>query len=161
MPKKRKRLNPRQANLIKELSKGKTLGQAGIAAGYTKKHPRQAAHQALEGIRKTMPQVLEAAGFTDEVLIDRYLRPLMNAHETVFAKFEGKITDSRKVIAWGPRKDGLDLAFRLKGSYAASTEEGRGPSVQVVIVDVPRPDRSKIIGVGGNGSCPTPIPDEK
>jgi len=49
----------------------------------------------------------------------------MNAEDTEFAKFEGKITDAKNVIAWDPRRAGLDMAFNLKGSYAAKDS---GPS---------------------------------
>src|ERR1700687_365731 len=140
----RNKLTPRRARFIKELVKGKSLTQAAVNAGYSEKNAGQSGHQTLTRIQQRMPEVLESHGLTDDILIEKYLKPLMNAKETVFAKFEGEITDRCDVIAWGPRRDGLDLAFKLKGSYAASTEEGRGPSVQVIVLDVVTPDRSAI-----------------
>ena len=94
-----------------------------------------------------MPDILDAHGLTDEVLIDKYLRPALEAEETRYIVTGGvnnaKI-HSRKQPIWEPRLRALDMSFKLKGSYSASTEEGRGPSVQVIVLDVVRPDRSAI-----------------
>jgi hypothetical protein len=142
MPKRKnrgsKRLTPRQAKLIKELAKGKTQGAAALAAGYSPNNPDQSAHQAMEQIRNKMPQLLDDAGLTERHVIEKYLAPLMNAQETEFAKFKGKITDKKNVVAWGPRGQGLDMYFRLRGSYAPTKigggENGNEP-VKVLIID--------------------------
>jgi hypothetical protein len=160
MPKKKKHsLTPRQAKFLKELAKGKTQKDAALAAGYSKSSPRQAATQALEQIRMTMPEALERAGLTAPVLIDKYLRPLMNAHETKFAQYEGTFTDSRKVKAWGARATGLDMALRIGGHYAADkAEQQTNIGVKIIIpVEVPRPGRPAIevqtsSGTNGNGA---------
>src|ERR1700674_3366889 len=140
----RKVISPRRRKLIQHLAKGKSITEAERLAGYSTKYPGQNGSQALREMRKSMPEVLDALGLTDHSLVENYLKPLLNAKETVFAKYKGKFGQKRDVVSWGPRQQGLDMAFRLKGSYAASTEEGRGPSVQVILVDVPRPDRSAI-----------------
>jgi hypothetical protein len=119
------KLTPQQRALVKHLLAGKTITDSARLAGYADNgYVGQMGSQALEAIRRKMPEVLDAHGLTDEVLIEKYLKPLMNAEETEFAKFEGKITDERNVIAWEPRKSGLDMAFNLKGSYAASQSNG-------------------------------------
>ena len=133
---------PKRRKLIAELARGKSITEAEKAAGYSTKWPGQSGSQALRAMRKTMPEVLEAAGLTDEALIEKYLKPLLNARETKFFQRNGRVVSKRQVVAWGPRKDGLDLAFKLKGSYATPDEHGRGSPVQVIILDVPRPDRS-------------------
>ena len=118
IPRGQRTLTTRQTKLVYNLSKGMTLEQAGIASGYSKRSAAQCAFQALEAIREKMPQILDKAGLTDYALVERYLKPALEAQETEFAKFEGQITDSRDVIAWGPRLQALDMAFNLKGSYA-------------------------------------------
>jgi len=124
-------LNERERLLLKALSKGRTYAEAAREAGYTAKHAAQSGFQAFQNIREKMPEVLERMGFSDEAVIDKYLKPLLEAQETEFAKFEGRITDERNVVAWGPRQQGLDMLFRLKGSYAR--EDGPNVAVQVNI----------------------------
>lgn len=169
----RKILTPKRRKLIQELSKGKNLTEAGLAAGFSKKCPSQSAHQALSLMSKTMPEMLDEAGLTDFAIIEKYLKPLLNATETKFFPFRHTKTEqveqeidgpngtkikqktpvettiqtiqTKDVIAWGPRRDGLDILCRMKGTYAASSEENRGPGVQVVILDCPRPDRSQFV----------------
>lgn len=112
------RLSIQQRNLVKGLMKGMTITEAAVTAGYSDKNPAQSGSQALDSIRLKMPEVLDRAGLTDEVLIEKYLRPALVANDTEFAKFEGKITDQVEVVAWSPRLTALDMAFNLKGSYA-------------------------------------------
>ncbi|MGA3164904.1 MAG: hypothetical protein ABSF14_02180 [Terriglobia bacterium] len=50
--------------------------------------------------------------------------PGLEAMETKLAQDKGKFTDERDLVAWGPRLQALDMAFNLKGSYAA--KQGRG-----------------------------------
>ncbi len=45
--------------------------------------------------------------------------PGLEAMETKLAQDKGKFTDERDLVAWGPRLQALDMAFNLKGSYAA------------------------------------------
>ncbi len=117
------KLTPQQRALVKNLVKGMNITEAAREAGYADNgYVGQLGSQALEGIRVKMPELLDKHGLTDDSLIENYLKPLMVAEETEFAKFEGRITDERNVIAWGPRKEGLDMAFKLKGSYAKDTD---------------------------------------
>lgn len=143
---KRPSLNARQTQLVKELAKGKSITQAGIAAGYSAKHARQNAHQALEGIRAKMSDVLDRHGLTDDVLIDKYLRPLLSANTTKHFAHQGKVVSARTYKDNETRRQSLDMAFRLKGSFAPKTEEEAhiaqqflGPTV--LILDIPRPKR--------------------
>lgn len=142
---KKKPLTPKQKSLAKHLLKGRSRAKAYQLAGYSGKNPRQGAHQVIKQIQEKMPELMDRLGLTDEVLVTKYLHPLLNAHATEFAKFEGRITDSRKVIAWGPRKEGLDIAFKLKGSYSATgASETTNVGVQVIILNSPRPQRPAI-----------------
>lgn len=113
-----KKLTPQQKALVKNLAKGMSISDAAREAGYADNgYVGQIGSQALENIRLKMPEVLEKHGLTDDALVENYLKPALDAEETEFAKFEGRITDSRNVIAWGPRLQALDIAFNLKGSY--------------------------------------------
>lgn len=143
---KRPSLNPRQATLVKELAKGKTIKQAGIAAGYSPNHARQGAHQALEGIRAKMPEVLDRHGLTDDVLIDKYLLPLLSAKITKHFAHQGRVVHKRDYSDNDTRRQTLDMTFKLKGSYAPKTEEEAHISQQfmgptVIVLDLPRPKR--------------------
>jgi phage terminase small subunit len=135
-----KKLTPQQRALVKNLTKGMSITDAAREAGYADNgYVGQMGSQALENIRLKMPAILDKHGLTDEVLVEDYLKPLLNAEETEFAKFEGRITDERNVIAWGPRKEGLDIAFRLKGSYAPkSADEIDAGNITINLGALPR-----------------------
>lgn len=123
--KKKKSLNQRERLLLKSLATGATFAEAALAAGYEAKHAKQAGFQSFQGIKRKMPEILEAKGLTDSAAIDRYLLPALEAMETEFAKFEGKISDRVDVVAWGPRIQALDMLFKLKGSYAPKEITGQ------------------------------------
>lgn len=138
---------------------------AAIAAGYPPKNARQSAYQVMQAVQSKMPDIMNRYGLTDEILIDKYLLPLMNAKETKFFPFRkeetktikiGKkeklvtetvqVIEKREVTAWGARRDGLDLAFRVKGSFSPKTEEEARVTQQftgptVIVLDLPRPKR--------------------
>jgi hypothetical protein len=121
-----KRLNQRERLLLKALAKGATFAEAALSAGYQAKHAKQAGFQAFQGVKRKMPQMLEDKGLTDGSIIDKYLLPALEAMETEFAKFEGRITDQKDVVSWGPRLQALDMLFKLKGSYAPKEITGEG-----------------------------------
>jgi hypothetical protein len=154
MAKKRK-LTIRERALIKAIPKHKTMKAAALAAGYSPNNPDQSAYQALNAIKLKMPELMDKMGLTDEALIEKHLVPLLNATETKFSQFEGKFTDEREVIAWGPRTSGLDMAWKLKGRYAKSDEDGAKVGVSVIILNSPRPQRPAIdVPTNGNGHTP-------
>ena len=134
MPEKRK-LTPQQVLLIRNIVKGMTLGEAAVNAGYSENNPGQSGWQALQQIKDKMPAILDRHGLTDDALIEKYLRPALEAQETEFAKFEGKITDRVDVIAWEPRLKALDMAFSLKGSYAPKEISGADGGPLMVLVN--------------------------
>jgi hypothetical protein len=148
MPRKKKRrLTAKQQELIRQLAKTKHQGKAAIAAGYSPKHARQSAHQALEAIRKTAPELLARHGLDDDSLIYKHLLPLMNAEETKFFTLPvGKGKDrrlqieSRKTANWSARQNGLDMAFKIGGLYVRE-QENKGPEFSVVMINASnRPD---------------------
>jgi phage terminase small subunit len=111
-------LTPQQHNLVKNLVKGMNLQQAAIAAGYSPKNASISANQALKGIRKKMPQLLDKRGLTDSALIRKYLKPALEANETKFFQKDGEVKETHDVINWDARLRALDMTFKLKGSYS-------------------------------------------
>jgi hypothetical protein len=90
--------------------------------------------------RSSLKSTCDQHGLTDEALIEKHLKPLLQAKETKFFQHKGRVTDSRQVPAHGIRLNALDMAFRLRGSYAAPLAEDRDKgTVQVIVLDVPRP----------------------
>src|SRR5260370_14114753 len=87
---KKRKLTTRQQAFVKELAKGRTLTDAAKAAGYKDKNPGQAGYQALAQLRGRVPELLERHGLGEEVLIEKYLKPLLEPEETKFFK-DGKV----------------------------------------------------------------------
>jgi len=150
-----KRLTNKERALLRGLVQGSSLTQAAIDAGYSGKHPGQSGWQALQNVRLKMPELLDRHGLTDYALIEKHLKPLLHATETKFFQHKGKVTDSRTVPDNAVRLDALDMAFRLKGSYAKSAEgTPERKTVQVLVaptqrqfgnpkLEAPRSDRPK------------------
>ena len=111
------KLTPQQRLLVKALAKGANLTEAALEAGYSPENPGQSGYQAIEQIRVKMPQLLDKHGLTDDSLIEKYLRPALEAEETKFAQKDGMFTDAKNVVSWGPRLTALDMAFNLRGSF--------------------------------------------
>ena len=126
-------LTPQQRKLLKGLAKGMTITDAALAAGYSDKYAGQVGSQALEAIRRKMPEILDKYGLSDDALVEKYLKPALEANETKFAQKDGLFTDEREVTAWGPRLTALDMAFNLRGSYAPKEPAGQ-TNVQVVVM---------------------------
>ena len=82
-------------------------------------------------------------------LIKKYLLPLMSAKRTIYFHHKGKVRDKRVVEALDTRLGSLELAFRLKGSFAPVKTEQHSRNVTTIILDVPRPPRP-----GPNGEPP-------
>jgi hypothetical protein len=140
-----KRPTPRQLALLKNLSMGCSITEAARKAGYSEKWPGQAGYQALQNLKVKMPELLDRLGLNEAMLIEKHLKPLLRAQTTKFFQHDGKVRDKRVVAANEIRLQALDMAFRLRGSYApkgAQPAEQRG--VTVIVLDVPRPNRSAI-----------------
>ena len=128
-----KSLTHRERMLIKCLSQGMNVTRAALKAGYSDQNPGQSGYQALKAIREKAPELLDRHGLTDDALIEKHLKPMLNATRTEFVKHKGKITDEREVIAWGPRIASLELAFRIRGMYK-SEQERKTPHIETVVI---------------------------
>lgn len=123
----KRRLNGMERKLVRALASGKTLTQAALDAGYSSKCPAQCGYQALRRLGLSTSQVLDAHGLNVDALIHKYLKPALEASETKFFQKDGIVTDTRDVVAWGPRLQALENAFRLHGAYAPE-ETSKEPS---------------------------------
>jgi hypothetical protein len=136
--KSRKRLlTSKQEKYFRLLCQGVPSGQAAIKAGYSSKCAASSGHQAYKSIRARVQHALFEAGLTPEGLIHKHLLPALTAMEVEFAKSEGRITDSREVIAWGTRLRAIEIVCEIGGYCERSPRVGEsgddGP-----ILDMPK-----------------------
>jgi len=138
--KKRNKATPRQMKLIEARAKGKSYSEAAIAAGYSEKNARQSGYQAIQQLRGRVPDLLDGHGLSEEVLIDKYLRPLLTAEETIFFQKGGKVKQRVNASALGIRHFSLRTAFELHGSYTlCDPKEAAQYGVKIIRVDIPHP----------------------
>jgi hypothetical protein len=155
--KKAKKLTARQRSLVKNLATGMTQADAARAAGYSEKAPRQAGHQALKKLAASGvgSDLLDRHGLTDDVLVTRYILPLLEANETKFFQTEGKVSEERTVADNVTRRVMVELVCRMKGLFK-SEQAPIAEGVKVFFIDRgARPPRPSAIDV-----IPTLNPEE-
>ena len=140
--KRRKRepqLKPRQQKLLDGILKGKSTRQAAKDAGYKRgaDHPGELLNTAAmrQALRRRLPSV--------ELIALRVTQGL-SAKKTEFAKFEGKITDSRDCVDHHERRRFAELACRLHGLL--EMDENGDP--QRIVVNIVRNAALKDIRTG-------------
>jgi|SRR5580704_2917283 hypothetical protein len=78
-----------------------------------------------------------------EVLIERHLFPQLSATTTKHFQYKGKITQIFKIPDNAARLRAFDLAFLLLRAYpSADSKLDEAKEVEVIVLDVVRPDRS-------------------
>jgi hypothetical protein len=137
--KKKKSLSPKQKVLMRLLAQGSDRKTAALLAGYSPKNPDQSAYQALKHLGNSFPELLDKHGLTDSHLIQKYLKPLLKARRTKHFAHNGRIKSTRHNADNETRLAALDMAFRLKGSFAPLKTQTENRSVDVIVVDLPRP----------------------
>lgn len=162
---KRKPLNPREVMLIRALCEGRSFRAAALEAGYSEPDLGTKGWLAFQRIKVKTPEIMNDLGLDQRTLVNNYLKPLLNATDVKVFKAngiviqeemkdeDGNITQEKQMqdggliyseplVAWGPRKEGLDMAFKMHGSYARPVEEEDKSQVinqiTVVIEDVSR-----------------------
>lgn len=151
----------RMAQILSQRAKlgVKSNGEAAVRAGYSPKNPDQSAAQALSAIRKKTPEILDELGLTVRSVIKNHLEPLLKATTIKVAQHEGEITDYVELADNRIRLDTQKTIFELHGAYPTEQEKQQGSlGVEVVVIDVPRPDRS---GIGVKVTATTPAPARK
>ena len=87
----RTKITKRQLKVSETLAQGKTLKESEEAAGYSPKNAAQSAYQALAGLRGRMTALLDEAGLGEKVAIENYLKPALDAQQTIYAQKDGKV----------------------------------------------------------------------
>jgi phage terminase small subunit len=90
VPTRPKQLTNKERAFVRSLAQGRSLTDAALAAGYSSKNPGQSGWQALENIRHKVPELLDRHGPTDEALIEKHLKPLLNATENEVLPTQGE-----------------------------------------------------------------------
>lgn len=126
-----KKLSPKKRIYVKERAKGKSKKEAGLKAGFSESTAENAkSHietpEVMEAFEQIMRQAVPASKIATRIAEG------IDAMETVFAKFEGRITDSKDVVAWSERRAYAELAAQYGGHYTPKKAiehkgEGGGP----------------------------------
>jgi hypothetical protein len=135
----KKKLTRKQKILVSALAAGSDRATAEQLAGYSTKHPGQSAYQALKYLANSFPELLDKHGLTDSVLIEKHLKPLLKATRKKHWAHNGKVKSARTYKDNDTRIAALEMAFRLKGSFAPLKTQTENRSVDVIVVDIPRP----------------------
>jgi hypothetical protein len=114
----RVRLDARKRRLIKGVSQGMTIAEAGTFAGYTH---RQAAHRAFRSIQLQIPEALECTGYPVDKMLTKLVEVLfsqLEATKTRILKYQGVVTDT---------KEFADHRIQLRAAIELSKLFGRYP----------------------------------
>ena len=109
---------------MKTRAEGKPYKESGIVAGYPAKNAAQSAYQAIKGLRGRVADLLDNTGLSEQVGIEMYVKPALEATETIFAQKDGKFRDKREVVAWRPHIFGTANAVRAARKLRTVRSEG-------------------------------------
>jgi len=112
-----------------------TVTAAALKAGYSEKSPGQAGYQALKTVRIKIPDIMDKQGLSDQRLIKNYLKPALEASTTRYVVVGGKgeeEIEKYEDVAWDARLRALDMAFKLKGSYAPTNIQHTGEIIHEI-----------------------------
>ena len=115
------KLTSKQKKLVEALPVTSSIAEAGTVAGYS---DRTAASRALKSISERAPEVLERLGLTIEHVVDKCLRPLLQAKETKFFASNGIVLDTKEVEALDIRIRAIEVWARLMGVYTQKVQRG-------------------------------------
>lgn len=147
-PKKGAKFSARQKKLLKELATSKTITEAAVKAGYPKKNAGQSGSQALKAMRGRIPDLMDRIGLTEEFLIEKHLKPLLEANEVKFVREVTEVKRGRRTVQLpvvkqylvsdnATRLNALDKSFLLHGSYAPrDPKEAAQFGVKVIVQDL-------------------------
>ena len=126
-------LTPKQILFLRALAKCGNVGQAAKETGCS----RQNGYRTLTRARGRVPEIMDELGLSEFALVENYLKPLLNAEKTEFAKFEGKITDALNVNDNGTRLSALDIAAKMRGMYSDSSDrKPEGIAIQIQCIGI-------------------------
>ena len=126
-------LSGHQRRLIKALPMAKSTAEAGRIAGYA---DRAATARGLKNLQQKAPEICRELGLDLTTVINDCLRPGLYAKETKFFAHEGKVVDTREVIAWGERHKYLDTYFKITGSYQHPDDGARRDTAGAITINL-------------------------
>jgi hypothetical protein len=149
-PKTRKEnLTLKRSRLLQELPKSRSVAEAGKKAGYA---CRQSAHEALKDISEGTPEVLERLGLTRDYVLDKCLRPLLEAEETKFFANQGIVMEEKTVKANDIRLRTIDIWAKLMGAYTQKVQiSGSIDHHGIDLSEVPDAVLQRIVELAQNG----------
>jgi hypothetical protein len=87
-----------------------------------------------------VPEILDQAGYSVPVLIEKHVAPKLSATVTKLAVKDGKFTDFVELEDHDMQLRAADIMLRMHGAYAPKDPvEAAQFGVKIIIVDVPRP----------------------
>lgn len=137
MAKKLKPLRKRQKQLARNIRKGMTIKDAGLAAGFATK---QSAHNAYKRIKLRFHPALEAAGYNvDREVTEIYakIKEKMECREVIWGQSNGIFMDSKTVIPHDIQLRAANDAGRFLGVIGNGHDNGDpDPGVPIPHVSV-------------------------
>ena len=111
--------------------------RAAIDAGYGKKSAQKNAHRLAARVSLVMADALRAAGVDERQLAERLKRKL-DAKETRFFQFQGRVEETRSVIDHATQLKAIELCLRIFNAFPrlAENEPGSGGRPIGLILDL-------------------------
>lgn len=128
--KREKRVDAKHLAVARNVARGKTLQEAGEAAGYPEKSARQSAWEAMQTIKRKAPEVFDKKGLTLDSLADDVNRLRRMKRIQYFAK-DGIVLDEREHEAADIQIKAVDMALQVQGAYERG-EDGRNQAANSV-----------------------------
>lgn len=112
----RRHLSTRQAGYVRGVAEGKTKKQAALDAGYSLSTAENAAAKIERpSIRVALQEIIRSR-LSPEKLVQRISEGL-DAEETKFLRWKGKVIDVRRAIDWAERRKYVEFAAKYGGYY--------------------------------------------
>jgi hypothetical protein len=138
------KISDQNAEFLLHVMDGMTLTEAAKATGFAPQRARYMGSVIMKKLRERMAFDLEYSGLTNHAIIEKYLKPALEATTTKFGFNRGVVMDERTVIDWGARLQALDVLCKLKGSYPARRQGDESDEDATITVNI------VTVGDGGN-----------
>jgi hypothetical protein len=141
-------LPPKKQKYVEGLTEGKTKVQAARDAGYSEAMARSASHNIeTREVREAFAELMRKR-IRPEKIVQR-IEEGMDAMETKFFQKDGKVEETKEVIAWSERREYTAMAAEY-GGYHVPPSRDEGRSGMQILIGV------KVIGAE-NGDTPEPM----
>jgi len=116
-------LKPRRKVLLASLISGNGVTESARIAGYA--HPERAGTLALQKMRESLPELMDAIGMSTRDLLTQ-LNSKRKASKIIAASWNGEFTDVMEVDDHPIQMDAIKLALRLHGHLTPDSGDGAG-----------------------------------